>query len=565
MNKPSSSALMAITVLTSLSSTAMATTSASNNISSLDGDLNLSAISMFTLFITVTLLITWWAAKKTKSKKDFYTAGGRITGFQNGLAIAGDFMSAATFLGITGLVYSIGFDVALYVLAGMVGLCLLLILLAEPFRNLGRFTLADVACYRLREKPVRTFAATTSLVIIIMYLVVQMVGAGALIQLLFGLSYTHAVMIVGTLMIIYVSVGGMLATTWVQIIKAVLMLFAISMLAIGTMYHFNFSFTQLYKEATNSHPLGIKILAPGILLKDPVSMVSLSLALSFGLVGMPHVLMRLFTVQNVKEAYRSVLYASFFIGYVFMLIFFIIGFGAIALLHQHPELFDASGKIIGGSNMVAIHLSRVIGGDIFLGFISAVVFATILAVVAGLTLAGASAISHDLYVNVLRHEDTSEKKEIRISRIATVCLGIISIALAILFEGQNIAYLMTMVYAISASANFPLLILAVYWRGLTTKGAVVGGSIGLITAISLVVLGPTIWVQILGNQTAVFPYEFPALFSITVSFASIWIISLMDKGTMAESDRQQYDALLADVYLSTAIKETDIPYNHAND
>lgn len=565
MNKPSSSALMAIMVFTSLSSTAMATTSASNNISSLDGDLNLSAISMFTLFITVTLLITWWAAKKTKSKKDFYTAGGRITGFQNGLAIAGDFMSAATFLGITGLVYSIGFDVALYVLAGMVGLCLLLILLAEPFRNLGRFTLADVACYRLREKPVRTFAATTSLVIIIMYLVVQMVGAGALIQLLFGLSYTHAVMIVGTLMIIYVSVGGMLATTWVQIIKAVLMLFAISVLAIGTMYHFNFSFTQLYKEATNSHPLGIQILAPGILLKDPVSMVSLSLALSFGLVGMPHVLMRLFTVQNVKEAYRSVLYASFFIGYVFILIFFIIGFGAIVLLHQHPELFDASGKIIGGSNMVAIHLSRVIGGDIFLGFISAVVFATILAVVAGLTLAGASAISHDLYANVLRHEDTSEKKEIRISRIATVCLGIISIALAILFEGQNIAYLMTMVYAISASANFPLLILAVYWRGLTTKGAVVGGSIGLITAISLVVLGPTIWVQILGNQTAVFPYEFPALFSITVSFASIWIISLMDKGTMAESDRQQYDALLADVYLSTAIKETDIPYNHAND
>ena len=520
-----------------------------NKISDTGKNINVPAILIFVFFVAVTLFITWWAASHTKSTKDFYAAGGRITGFQNGLAIAGDFMSAATFLGITGLIFIRGFDGIIWILAALVGLCLLLFLLVEAFRNLGRFTLSDVASYRLNEKPIRTFSALTSLVIIIMYLISQMVGAGALIQLLFGLPYEYAVVIIGALMVTYVSIGGMMATTWVQIIKAILMIFGISILAYGTMAQFDFSFIRMYMEVANVHQLGIKVLQPGALLTDSVSIISLSMALVFGLIGMPHILMRLFTVPDVKQAYRSLLYATSFIGYVFILVFFIIGFGAIVILSQHPEVFDASGRLIGGNNMTAIHLSKVIGGDAFLGFISAIVFATILAVVAGLTIAGASAISHDLYANVFRHGKATEYEEIRVSKIAAVCLGAVSIALAILFEKQNIAYIISMVFAISASANFPLLILSVYWKGLTTRGAIIGGSIGLFLSVGLMIIGPTIWVEILGNQEALFPYRYPALFSMTAGFISIWLISILDNSETARTDRERFDAMFLDVYL----------------
>ena len=511
--------------------------------------INLPAVAIFILFVAVTLIITWWAASHTKSTRDFYAAGGRITGFQNGLAIAGDFMSAATFLGITGLIFIRGFDGIIWILAALVGLCLVLFLLVEAFRNLGRYTLADVACYRLNKKPIRTFSAMTSLVIIVMYLISQMVGAGALIQLLFGLPYGYAVVIIGALMVIYVSVGGMMATTWVQIIKAVLMVFGISVLALGTLAQFDFSFTRLYAEVAQVHQLGARVLQPGALLTDPVSIISLSVALVFGLIGMPHVLMRLFTVPDVREAYRSLLYATSFIGYVFILVFFVIGFGAIVVLNQHPEVFDAAGRLIGGNNMTAIHLSRVIGGDFFLGFISAVVFATILAVVAGLTLAGASAISHDLYANVLRHGKATEYEEIRVSKIAAVVLGATAIVLAIAFEKQNIAYMISMVFAISASANFPLLILAIYWKGLTTRGAVAGGCVGLLLSVGLMVAGPTIWVEILGNEAAPFPYRYPALFSMAAAFLVSWFTSVLDNSAAAVSDRDGYNDMFLDMYL----------------
>lgn len=516
---------------------------------------NVVAASIFVFFIAVTLGITWWAARHTHSRKDFYSAGGRITGFQNGLAIAGDFMSASTFLGVTGLVFVFGYDVALYVLAGIVGFCLLLILLAEPFRNLGKFTLSDAVSYRLSRKPIRAFCGVTSLVIVIMYLVIQMVGAGALIQLLFGMPYELAVVIIGSLMVIYVSAGGMMATTWVQIIKAVLLLLGITMLAVGTFYHFGFSFSRMYRAVAETHHMGIEIFAPGAQLTDPLAMISLSVALIFGAVGMPHVLMRLFTVPDVRESYRSVLYSTCFIGYVFCLIFFIIGFGSIVILNQHPELFDASGGLIGGSNMVAVHLSKVIAGNIFYGFISAIVFATILAVVAGLTIAGASAISHDIYASVLRGGNATETEEIRVSRIATLVLGGIAIALGIAFERQNIAYLMTMVFAVSASANFPLLFLSVYWRGITTRGAVIGGACGLISSVAFVILGPTIWVEILGNESAIFPYAFPALFSMSIGFAAIIIISMLDKSDRARKDRETFDALYLDIYLGQSAEE----------
>jgi cation/acetate symporter len=488
-------------------------------------------VSTFLLFLGVTLAITWWAARKTKGTRDFYAAGGRITGFQNGLAIAGDFMSAATFLGITGLTYLAGLDASIYVLAPMAGFCLLLMLMVEPFRRLGRFTVSDVAAHRFETRSVRVFAAVTSLAVVLLYLVSQMVGAGALIELLFGVPYGRAVVVIGALMVYYVSVGGMMATTWVQIIKAVLMVFGITVLAGATLQSFDFDLSRLYREASEVHRLGAGIFAPGGLLEDPWSTISLALALVFGFVGLPHIAMRLYTVPDEKAAYRSVLFASVVIGFVFILVFFVIGYGAIPRLQEHPELFGPSGALVGGSNMVAIHLARVVAGDVFVGFIGAVVFATILAVVAGLTLAGASALSHDLFARALRRGRATETEELRVTRIAAVGLGLVAIGLAIFFEGQNIVYMASMVFAISASANFPLLILSVYWPGLTPGGAIAGGSVGLVLSIGLMVLGPTIWVDILGNPEPVFPYKYPALFSMTAAFAVTWLVSRAGKAT----------------------------------
>ncbi len=490
---------------------------------------SLVVASTFLLFLGVTLAITWWAARQTKGTKDFYAAGGRITGFQNGLAIAGDFMSAATFLGVTGLTYLAGLDAAIYILAPMVGFCLLLMLMVEPFRKLGRFTLSDVAARRFEQKSVRVFAALTSLAVVLLYLVSQMVGAGALVQLLFAIPYGRSVVVIGALMVFYVSVGGMMATTWVQIIKAVLMVFGITVLAGATLQSFDFDLSRLYREAAAAHRLGDGILAPGGLLEDPWSTLSLALALVFGFVGLPHIVMRLYTVPDEKAAYRSVLFASLLIGFVFILVFFVIGYGAIPRLQEHPELFGPTGALVGGSNMVAVHLARVVAGDVFVGFIGAVVFATILAVVAGLTLAGASALSHDLFARALRNGRATETEELRVTRIAAVGLGLVAIALAIFFEGQNIVYMASMVFAISASANFPLLILSVYWPGLTARGAIAGGSVGLLLSIGLMVLGPTIWVDILGNPEPLFPYKYPALFSMPAAFFITWAVSIRER------------------------------------
>jgi cation/acetate symporter len=484
----------------------------------------------FLLFLLTTLAITWWAARHTTGTKDFYAAGGTITGFQNGLAIAGDFMSAATFLGITGLTWLAGLDVTIYVLAPMVGFVILLTLMVEPFRKLGRFTVSDVAAHRFERNSVRVFAAVTSLAVVLLYLVAQMVGAGSLVELLFGLSYGSSVVVIGVLMVVYVSAGGMMATTWVQIIKAVLMIFGITVLAGATLQSFDFDLSRLYREAAEAHRLGPGILAPGGLLEDPVSTVSLSLALVFGFVGLPHIVMRLYTVRDEKAAYRSVLFASVLIGFVFILVFFIIGFGAIPRLAEHPELFGPSGQLIGGSNMVAVHLARVVAGDVFVGFIGATVFATILAVVSGLTLAGASALSHDLFARALRGGRATETEELRVTRIAAVVLGLVAIVLALFFEGQNIVYMASMVFAISASANFPLLILSVYWPGLTAGGAIAGGTVGLVLSVGLMVLGPTIWVDILGNAAPIFPYKYPALFSMPAAFLVTWAVSTRERG-----------------------------------
>ena len=498
--------------------------------------LNVSAIIMFVVFVGATLCITYWASKRNKSAADYYAAGGKITGFQNGLAIAGDYMSAASFLGISALVYTSGYDGLIYSIGFLVGWPIILFLIAERLRNLGKYTFADVASYRLGQTQIRSLSACGSLVVVAFYLIAQMVGAGKLIQLLFGLDYHVAVILVGILMCLYVLFGGMLATTWVQIIKAVLLLSGATFMAVMVMKHVNFDFNSLFAEAVQVHPKGEAIMSPGGLVKDPISAFSLGLALMFGTAGLPHIVMRFITVSDAKEARKSVLYATGFIGYFYILTF-IIGFGAIILVSTNPAFKDAAGALLGGNNMAAVHLADAVGGSIFLGFISAVAFATILAVVAGLTLAGASAVSHDLYASVIKKGKANDKDEIRVSKITTIALGVLAIGLGILFESQNIAFMVGLAFSIAASCNFPVLLLSMYWKNLTTRGAMIGGWLGLVSAVGLMILGPTIWVQILHHEKAIFPYEYPALFSMIIAFVGIWFFSITDKSKSAEKER----------------------------
>ncbi|EON87334.1 cation acetate symporter [Plesiomonas shigelloides] len=501
--------------------------------------INVSAIVMFLVFVGATLMITYWASKRNRSASDYYAAGGRITGFQNGLAIAGDYMSAASFLGISALVYTSGYDGLIYSIGFLVGWPLILFLIAERLRNLGKYTFADVASYRLKQKDVRILSACGSLVVVSLYLIAQMVGAGKLIELLFGLNYHVAVILVGVLMVMYVLFGGMLATTWVQIIKAVMLLSGASFMAIMVLKHVNFDFASLFSEAIKVHPKSNAIMSPGGLVADPISAISLGLALMFGTAGLPHILMRFFTVSDAKEARKSVFYATGFIGYFYILTF-IIGFGAILLVSTNPQFKDATGALIGGNNMAAIHLADAVGGSLFLGFISAVAFATILAVVAGLTLAGASAVSHDLYANVLHKGQANEAEEIKVSKLTTLVLGLVAIGLGILFEKQNIAFMVGLAFSIAASCNFPVLFLSMYWSKLTTRGAVIGGWAGLITAVTLMILGPTVWVKVLGHAEAIFPYEYPALFSMAVAFIGIFFFSITDKSRSAQEEHAKF-------------------------
>ena len=503
-------------------------------------DINITAALMFVVFISGTLGITYWAAKRTHTANEYYAAGSGITGFQNGLAIAGDYMSAASFLGISALVFASGFDGLIYSIGFLVGWPIILFLIAERLRNLGKYTFADVASYRLEQRPIRLLSACGSLAVILLYLIAQMVGAGKLIQVLFGLPYELAVILVGILMVTYVSIGGMLATTWVQIIKACLLLFGATLLAFLVLLNLDFSLNSLFSEAVSIHDKGIAIMAPGTLVTDPVSAISLGLALMFGTAGLPHILMRFFTVPNAKQARRSVFFATGFIGYFYILTF-VIGFGAIIFISRNPEFMDAVGGLIGGNNMAAVHLSKALGGDILLGFISAVAFATILAVVSGLTLAGAAAVSHDLYANCIKRGVAEEKKEVMISRLATVCLGVAAIFLGISFEQQNIAFMVGLAFAIAASANFPVLFFSMFWKKTSTRGAMIGGWAGLVSAVALVILGPIVWVDILGNSEAIFPYKYPALFSMSIAIIGIYIFSLTDNSQNARNECEAFD------------------------
>ena len=502
---------------------------------------NWTAISMFAAFVIFTLFVTKWAAAKTKSASDFYTAGGGITGFQNGLAIAGDYMSAASFLGISAAVFLNGYDGLIYAIGFLVGWPIITFLMAERLRNLGRYTFADVAAYRFKQAPIRIFAASGTLVVVAFYLIAQMVGAGQLIKLLFGLEYWVAVVLVGSLMMIYVLFGGMTATTWVQIIKAVMLLSGASFMAFVVMAQFQFSPEALFAKSVEIHEKGESIMGPGTFIKDPISAISFGMALMFGTAGLPHILMRFFTVPSAKEARKSVFWATTWIAYFYVLTF-IIGFGAIVLVSTNPEFKDAAGKLLGGNNMAAIHLAKAVGGDVFLGFISAVAFATILAVVAGLTLSGASAVSHDLYATVFKKGQATSKNELKVSRLTTIALGVIAVVLGIVFEKQNIAFMVSLAFAIAASANFPVLFMSVLWKDCTTRGATIGGFLGLITAVLLTVLSKSVWVDVFGYADAIFPYASPALFSMSAGFAGIWLFSILDNSPRARIDRAGYEA-----------------------
>ena len=521
---------------------------------------NWVAISMFAVFVVGTLFITKWAASKTKSAADFYTGGGGITGFQNGLAIAGDYMSAASFLGITAAVMASGYDGLIYSIGFLVGWPVITFLMAERLRNLGKFTFADVAGYRFQQAPIRIFAASGTLVVVAFYLIAQMVGAGSLIKLLFGLEYWLAVVIVGALMMIYVLFGGMTATTWVQIIKACLLLAGVTFMAFMVMAQFGFSFEALFaagvavktKLALNGGKLpdeaakiGLSVMGPGGFIKDPISAISFGMALMFGTAGLPHILMRFFTVPDAKEARKSVFWATTWIGYFYVLIF-IVGFGAITLVLTNPEFADTATGIIkgggGSANMAAVLVAKAVGGNIFFGFISAVAFATILAVVAGLTLSGASAVSHDLYATVIKGGKADSAAELRISRITTLALGVVAVVLGIAFEKQNIAFMVSLAFAIAASANFPVLFMSVLWKDCTTRGAVIGGFLGLIAAVGLTIVSPSVWEATMGNPkgSAWFPYSSPALFSVTIGFVGVWLFSILDRSPRAALERAAY-------------------------
>src|SRR5262245_40445744 len=499
------------------------------------GDPNVTAIVFFIVFIALSLGITVWASRKTRTTDQFYAAGRSVTAFQNGLALAGDYMSAASFLGIVGLVSTSGFDGLLYSIGFLVGWPVVMFLIAEPLRNLGRYTFADVLAARLRATPIRIAASVGALAVVTFYLIAQMVGAGNLIRLLFGLQYEFAVVIVGVVMLAYVLFGGMIATTWVQIVKAVMLLGGATLLALLVLSRFGMNPLALFAQAQAQY--GDSVLSPGRLVTDPIDAMSLGLALMLGTAGLPHILMRFYTVRDARTARTSVGYATAFIGF-FYLLTFILGFGAMVIVGR-----KAITAVDAGGNMAAPLLAEVVGGTPFLGFIAAVAFATILAVVAGLTLSGAATLSHDLWVNVVRGAHAEEREQLVVARVATIVLAALSIVLGITFKGQNVAYMVGLAFAIAASANFPALVLSIFWKRLTTAGAQVSMITGTVSTLALIYLSPTIQLDILKNAEAWFPLRNPGIVTIPLSFVVAIGVSLLkpveaEERRFAELERQ---------------------------
>ena len=500
---------------------------------------NWIAIGFFLLFIAITLAITYFAARRTQSANAFYTADSRISGVQNGVAISGDFLSAATLLGTSGLIFVSGFDGYVFALGAVVGWPALMFLIAEPLRNLGKYNFSDIIAYRLEDKPTRLLAACVGLVVILLYLIPQMVGAGALIQVLFGLPYGVAIVLVGVLLCLYVSFGGMLGTTWVQITKTVLLLVGGFYLLFAVLFEINFDVEGLFRQAVAMHELGESLMSPSALLSDPITTISFGLTIVFGVCGLPHILMRFFTVPNAREARKSIFVAAVIIG-VFQVIMLVLGFAAIVFVAGQPEFYADDGHLLGGQNMAVIHLAKALGGDIFLGFISAVAFATILAVVAGLTIAAASAIVNDIYISVIKSGRASDADALRVSKISPFFIGIVAVLFGFAFQHQNVVVMATVAISVAAGVNFPLLLLAIYWRGLTTRGALTGGVIGLLTSVAMVVTSPMVWVDVLGNPEPLHPYRYATLFSLTATLLFSWLGSASDRSARAGRERAAF-------------------------
>ena len=483
------------------------------------GQPNATAITFFLLFVAVSLGITYWAARRTKTTEDFYAAGRSVTAWQNGLALAGDFYSAAGLLGIGGFIALAGFDGLLYGIGAAIGWPVMIFLLAEPLRNLGKYTFADVLSYRLESKSVRVVAAISTLSLVLMYILMQMVGAGSLLHLLFGIPYQTAIIIIGCIMMVYVLFGGMIATTWVQIIKSLLMITACVLLALLTLAHFGFSPIALFKAAALRN--GPAVLAPGRAITDPFESISLGLSFAFGIAALPHVLMRFYTVRDARTARRSLLYATTVIAFM-GLVLFILGFGAMALVG--PDVIRSLDR---GGNMAIPLLAEQVGGTAFLGFVGAVSFAVILAVVSGCVITGAATVAHDLWNGVARRGGASKpKEELLVARIATVVLCLIGLVLGMVFQGQNLGFLVGLSTAVAASANFPVLVLAIFWPRLTTAGALAGMLTGLAASLLLITLSPLIQVDILKNASAIISLRNPGIISIPLAFAAGILVSL---------------------------------------
>jgi cation/acetate symporter len=462
----------------------------------LAAEVNTTAVVIFAIILSITLGITYWASKRMSGATTFYAAGRQITGPQNGLAISGDYLSAASFLGIAGLIYLYGFDGFLYSIGFLVAFLTVMFLLAERMRNAGKYTIADVLSFRLNQQPARVAAASGTLSVAAFYLIAQMVGAGVLIEKLVGISFTLSVLITGTFMLCYVVFGGMLATTWVQIVKAVLLMAGIVVMSIFVLERVGFNPIELFNRAeANTTAESTFSLAPGTFLKSDLDTISLGLALVLGTAGLPHILMRFFTVPDAKAARSSVVWAMFLIGF-FYLLTTVIGFGARALLGQGGV--EAAGA---GGNLAAPNLAQELGGgegtfggDLFLAVIAGIAFATILAVVAGLVLSASSAVAHDIWSSIIRKGRDSEREEVLAAKIASVVIGAIAMLVAILGgEGLNVSFMVGLAFAIAASANFPALVLALSWRRFNTTGAVCGVAAGLGSALALIIISPIVW------------------------------------------------------------------------
>lgn len=495
------------------------------------------AIALFCGIVLLTLIITYYAAKKTTNTSDFYTAGGGLKGWQNGTAIAGDYMSAASFLGIAGSIALVGFDGFFYSIGFLVAYLVVLYLVAEPLRNLGKYTVADMIAARFSDKKVRGVAALNTISISIFYMIAQLVGAGALIKLLLGLDYVTSVLIVGVLMTIYVVFGGMHATSWVQISKAVLLMAGTFIISLIVFAKFDFSLTQMFHHMKTATPLQEAFLNPGNKYKIPLETLSLNLALVLGTAGLPHILTRFFTVKDAKTARSSVVYATWIIGIFYVMTIFL-GFGAAAFVGAADIT-----EVDKAGNMAAPLLAKAIGGDFLFALISAVAFATILAVVTGLVLSAASAFAHDFYGQIVRRGESSEKEQLKMARYASIGVSIVSILLALFAQKMNVAFLVSLAFAVAASANLPVILFTVFWKRFNTTGAVTGMLTGLISTVILVALSPNVWdpagkAILIGDP--IFPMSNPGIISIPLGFLAAYIGTLLS----SSKDEAKYAEVL---------------------